>query len=209
MSPSRYEALLKLVGPLISKSAVRREVILVDERLCITLRCLCSGDSNVTIACSYRVGIATVGKIIIETCRAIWTALLADNHIKAPQSKKEWVKIAEGFESKWNFHNCIGAIDGKHIVIQAPPRSGSSYFNYKKTHSIVLMAICDHNYKFTLVDIGDSERESDSSVFSASYIGNALTDGSLDLPKSRQFSGSNKTFPYVLVGDEAFPLKTC
>lgn len=67
------------------------------------------------------------------------------------------------------------------------------------------MAICDHNYKFTLVDSG---RESDGSVFSASYIGNALTDGSLDLPKSRHLSGSNIKFLYVIVGDEAFPLKT-
>lgn len=67
MSPSRYEELLKLVGPLITKSAIRREVIPAGERLCITLRCLCSGDSNVTIACSYRVGITTVGIIITET----------------------------------------------------------------------------------------------------------------------------------------------
>ena len=208
MSPSRYEILLQLVGPLITKNAHRREVISPGERLCITLRYLCSGDSNITIACSYRVGISTVGKIIKETCIAIWKTLLANNYIKAPKSKEEWLKIAEGFESTWDFPNCIGSIDGKHVVIQAPPRSGSSYFNYKKTHSIVLMAMCDHEYKFTLVDIGDSGRESDGSVFSASNMGHALADGSLDLPKPRQLLGSGKEFPYIIVGDEAFPLKT-
>ena len=207
MSPRRYEELLKLVGPLILKSSHRREAISPGERLCITLRYLCSGDSNITIACSYRVGISTVGYIIRDTCISLWKALISANFIKVPNSKEEWLKIANGFESVWNFHNCIGAIDGKHVVIQAPPRSGSSYFNYKKTHSIVLMGMCSYDYRFTLVDIGDSGRESDGSVFAASSIGHALATGSLDLPEPRQLPGSDKNFPYVIVGDEAFPLK--
>ena len=101
---------------------------------------------------------------------------LENEFIKAPCSEPEWPNISKAFEVEWNFPNCLGAIDGKHVVIQAPPRSGSSYFNYKKTFSIVLMAICNAKYEFTLVDIGDTARESDGSVFAASKIGDAINN---------------------------------
>lgn len=33
-------------------------------------------------------------------------------------SKDAWIMIAEDFEALWNFPHCIGAIDGKHVVIE-------------------------------------------------------------------------------------------
>ena len=160
-----------------------------------------------TIAFSYRVGHSTVCGIINETCKAIWDALMPI-YLKSPSTEDEWRKISEDFLEQWNFPNCVGAIDGKHVVIQAPHNTGSEYFNYKGSFSIILMAICDANYCFTFVDIGDNGRHSDGGVFSNSTFGTALEQQKLGLPPPTYLPGCSLRVPYVFVGDEAFPLKS-
>ena len=116
---------------------------MVCDQLCITLRYLVVGESKVTIASSYWVLITTTWRIKKQTCKAICTTLLKSGHVKAPWVESDWIKIAKDFEWFCSFPNCIGAIDGRHIIMQAWPRSWSAYFNYKNTHSIVLMTVCN------------------------------------------------------------------
>ncbi|XP_065673860.1 putative nuclease HARBI1 [Hydra vulgaris] len=207
MTPTKYEHLLSLIAPAITKSSLRRETIGASERLMVTLKYIFGGTSQIDLAGMFRISPTSVGRIINKTCIAIWTILLAKEYISYPKSEDEWKAIANEFEKKWNFSNCIRAIDGKHIVMQAPSRSGSFYFNYKKSHSIVLMAICNANYEFTLIDIGDTGRNSDGGVFKSSKIGIAFESNLLHIPEPKKPNGSNVKLPYVLIGDEAFPLK--
>ena len=67
--------------------------------------------------------------------------------------------------------------------MQAPARSGSFFLNYKKSHSFVLMAVCNADYQFTLIDVGDTGRNNDGGVFAKSAIGDALQQSLLNIPQ--------------------------
>lgn len=127
-------------------------------------------------------------------------------YMKKP-TEDRWKEIAERFNSLWNFPNCLGAIDGKHIEIESPENSGSAYFNYKNFNSIVLQAVVDADAKFLFVDIGDYGRNNDSSVFYASGFGKLFTQKKLNLPSPQKLTaGSASEVPFVFVGDDAYAL---
>ena len=92
-------------------------------------RFLATGDSYSTIANSFRVGSSTIVEIIRTTCLALWDVLQPT--VMRPPDQKRWLQIASDFEKKWQFPNCCGAIDGKHVVIKAPPKAGSLFLTTK------------------------------------------------------------------------------
>ncbi len=166
MSFAQFSQLAEKVGPYIVKKDTNfRKAISCEERLAITLRFLATGDSQRTIANSYRCGYSTVCGIIQETCEAIWTALLQPEFLSTPSSPEQWKRVAKDFYELWNFPNCCGAIDGKHKLHTTPVRSSSNFF------SIVLLGICDANYCFLYIDVGSFGRQNDAGIFSSSDIG--------------------------------------
>ena len=131
MSPERFDHLLSLVGPLISKLATRfRNPISLSERLAVTLRYLATGDSQQSQSFDFRIGKSTVSNIIRETCDGICQALL-EKYLTTPESTEDWLRIAEGFQDEWIFPHCTGAVDGKHICMECPRNGGSAFYNYK------------------------------------------------------------------------------
>lgn len=123
-----------------------------------------------------------------------------------PEYENEWLDIANRFETLWNYPQCIGAIDGKHVVLQCPKHSGSEYFNYKSFFSIVLFALVDANSNFLFVDIGCQGRISDGGVFKSTVLYQKLQNKELNIPPSQVLPGREKAIPYVILGDEAFAL---
>jgi len=125
-------------------------------------------------------------------------------------TEEMWRNIATKFWEKWNFPNCIGAIDGKHVTLVSPANSGSLYFNYKGTFSIVLLALADAEYRFTFLQVGDFGRTSDGGVYSGSALGRAMEAKKLSVPADCALpgSGAQGLMPYTMVVDGVFPLKT-
>ncbi|XP_065642823.1 uncharacterized protein LOC136074434 [Hydra vulgaris] len=91
----------------------------------------------------FRISPTSVGRIINETCIAIWTILLAKEYINYPKGEDESKAIANN----------------------------------------------------------------DGGVFKNSKTGIAFESNLLHIPESKKPNGSNVKLPYVLIRDEAFPLK--
>lgn len=65
------------------------------------------------------------------------------------ENASECIIIADEFNQKWNFSNCVGAFDTEHVALQAPFDSGTEYFNCKEFFSSVILAVVDKNFSFT------------------------------------------------------------
>jgi hypothetical protein len=100
-----------------------------------------------------------------------------------------WSQIANDFWDLWDFPNFTGAIDGKHVKVQAPPNSGSKFFNYKHGFFVVLLAMVDARYKFAVVDIGSYGRKCDGGIFAHSKFGNYV-EAHLGIPENKRLSGT-------------------
>ena len=203
------EDLLSWVAPIVQKSALHRSTTTPAKRLCVTLRYLATGDFQTIISTNYRIIPTTMGRIISETCQTLWAVLSETDFIKTPDSQEEWLTIIAEFNGKWNFPLCLGATDGKHVLIRAPARSRSNFFNYKNFFSTVLLAVCNANYEFTSVDSGEVGWQSDGDVYSNSKLGQIIDQNILKFPAPAAIDNYNTTkkFPYVFVADEAFALK--
>lgn len=90
----------------------------------------------------------------------------------------------------------------------APENAGSIFYNYKGTHSIILMGISDAQYKLLYVDVGRNGRFSDGGVFNRCHFGQAMETNQLGLPEPTALPGRSLPVPYVLVADDAFALRT-
>lgn len=124
-----------------------------------------------------------------------------------PVPKKEhFQNISKHFYDTWNFPNCLGAIDGKHIRILCPNKSGSMFYNYKHFFSVVLQGVVDANYKFIAIDIGGYGKQSDGGTFQASMLYQQLQSKQLEIPEPTYLPETTTKAPFVLIGDEAYPL---
>ena len=72
------------------------------------------------------------------------------------------------------------------VLLINPFNSGSTYFNYKRFFSIVLLALVDTDYKVLFVKLGCQGHISDDGVFKNSELYHLLVNGEINLPDNRQ-----------------------
>lgn len=116
------------------------------------------------------------------------------------------MKIENEFNKLWNFPHALGALDGKHILLQCPFNSGTEYYNYKSHFSIVLLGLVDANYNFLYVNIGAQGRISDGGIMNSSSLNMMIQEKKMGIPLPKELENRVRKIPYVFLVDSAFAM---
>jgi len=203
-----FQEFVDIIGPKVQrKDTSYRPALPAALKIAVTLRYLATGNTYQDLHFHFRLGVNSICLAIPEVCQAILDEY-ADDYMTCPLEEEEWRRLAKDFENKWNLPHCCGSIDGKHVAMRKPGRTGSLYFNYKGFCSVVLMALVDAHYRFLYASCGDYGSISDGGVFERTDLKEALNNNSLNFPPPEPIVPGERPIPYYIVGDEAFPLKT-
>ena len=115
---------VKEILPLIEPDTSLQEIvggnklISTAERLSLTIQFLVTGESLGSLSLQLCISNQQMISYIIKSvCNAIVKYLVL-LYLRVPSAEEEWLSTAEKFESRWQYPNAIGAVDGKHVVIQ-------------------------------------------------------------------------------------------
>ena len=137
-----------------------------SERLVLAIWFLAIGESYHSLSLQFRVSERAVSYITDGVKKAI-VQYIEKDYMKIPSTSEDWLKVSETSQSRCNFPSCLGAISLKYIQIRPLPGTGSVYFNYKKTFSIISLAIARPDYECIYTDIGSYGWMNDSGVWNS------------------------------------------
>lgn len=144
---------------------------------------MATGESYRSLAFQYRISASAISNFVPLVLKAI-KEKIQDVHL--PQhGDSDWEQKADEFWDLWDFPNCVSAVDGKHVRIVAPDKSGSLFHNFKNFFSVVLFAMVDANCKFVLIDVGSYGKEGDAGIFKKSKVGELVQEGTIFPPPPR------------------------
>lgn len=175
-------------------------------KLAITMRFMATGTCYRQLRFNFRVPHNTISLFVPEVCKAI-VEVFSPDVFQTPSTPDEWREVADGFRGRWNYANCCGAIDGKHVAIRKPSKTGSLHYCYKGFCSIVILALADSQYQFLWANVGSPGSNSDCGIYNRSPLKQAIDEGTIGFPDSEPLPGDDRNFPFFIVGDDAFALR--
>ena len=183
-----------------------REPIGVEKKVVVTLFKLMHGVSIPLVADKAALGKSTVHGILRQVCSAISANF---GHLIAWPTGRRLARVTSAFQAKQGLPNCMGAIDGTHVYISAPPNSivAADHRNRNKSFSILLQGVVDTKCYFTSMNTGPPGSLHDSAHFKSSELYRKVEEGVMggfhDDPLTWP---SALPFPPYIVADRGYPL---
>ncbi|KHJ77226.1 hypothetical protein OESDEN_23154 [Oesophagostomum dentatum] len=112
-------------------------------------------------------------------------------------------EVAKKTQELYDYPRGVGFLDGRHVGIKIIKKSKGieGYMNYKNYQSIVLLAICDADYRFLLFDVGMPGSIGDSSVFRNSSIYTFLSECDDLFPETADLGDVGPVQYHILTDD--------
>jgi hypothetical protein len=200
---STFSALIYHIGPYIQKKdTILRPSIPVQKRIAVALYALGSTSELRTIGNLFGIGKNTAGLLLHEFCCTL-VDILFHRFIKFPNTDQEIKDTIDDFQTKYGYPMCLGALDGSHISIKPPLGFEIDYFNYKKHHSVILLAVVNASLQFIYVNVGAPGRSNDSSVFGSSKLAEVIQH---QIYSNHFMMINNVKIQSHLIADSAFAL---
>ncbi|XP_044750692.1 putative nuclease HARBI1 isoform X2 [Coccinella septempunctata] len=176
--------------------------IALPKKVLITLNFLATGSfqnsvgSNTWLSASQ----PSVSRAVNEICSTIAEYLLP-TWVQFPTTEESIRLVKQGFFLKYGFRGVLGAVDGTHVEILAPPENDINhppyvYINRKGKHSINVMLISDVDCRILAVNARFPGSVHDSAVWQMSSIRNHL-----------QLQHEAGHTNMLLIGDSDYPLE--
>jgi hypothetical protein len=145
MSRQTFEIMCTHLRPAIERQDTRlRRAVPYHERLAVTLWKLATAIEYRTLGQHFGLGRSTISHIVHDTCTAI-CEILQPIYIKFPTGQR-LNNIVQGYDIRWGFPQCVGAIDRMHVPTLMKPfahhgvlNAAQRRFNYR--HSRARMTI--------------------------------------------------------------------
>ena len=183
-----------------------RQPIGVEKKVVVTLFKLMHGVTIPLVADKAALGKSTVHDILHQVCTAISVHF---GHLIAWPLGRRLARVTAAFQAKQRLPNCIGAIDGSHVYISAPPSTivAADHRNRFKTFFILLQAVVDSNCYFTSVNTGPPGSLHDSAHFKSTKLYRKVEDGVMGgFHDDPLLWPAALPFPPYIVADRGYPL---
>ena len=183
-----------------------RQPIGVEKKIVVTLFKLMHGVTIPLVTDKATLGKSTVHDILRQVCTTISVQF---GHLIAWPVGRRLTRVTTAFQSKQRFPNCIGAIDGSHVYISAPPNTivGADHRNRFKTFSILLQAVVDSNCFFTSVNTGPPGSLHNSAHFKTTELYRKVEEGVMGgFHDDPLMWPAALPFPPYIVADRGYPL---
>ncbi|KAJ8626988.1 hypothetical protein MRB53_020295 [Persea americana] len=125
---------------------IEGRLLSVEKQVAIALRRLASGESQVSVGCSFGVGQSTVSQVTWRFIESMEER--AKHHLKWPEASKV-EEIKEKFETAFGLPCCCGAIDATHIIMTLPAvETSDDWCDKERNYSMFLQGIVDNEMRF-------------------------------------------------------------